>query len=125
YLHGDDEIVSEVLKEAFFASRKDLLGKSILSQKGYIETSPQNTFLAPVLLKLFGNIRFIYLYRDPRDVVISGMKRRWYDGHPSDSTRIVPKDGTDYAQLWSKLTPFTKNLWLWNETNQWIINFLK
>lgn len=113
----------EVWQEAFMTARKDLINHSFNCNKGYIETSPQTTFLAPVILQVIPNVRFIHVVRDPRFVVRSGMRRKWYEGHLADRTRIVPHSESEAGQKWETYTPFKKNLWLWAETNRWIMDF--
>jgi len=92
---------------------------------GYIETSPQATFLAPAIAASISNVKFIHLVRHPVDVVRSGMRRGWYAGHPGDITRITPREGSMEANRWDKMTPIQKNIWLWAETNRWILDFTK
>jgi len=89
----------------------------------YVETSPQVTFLAPIILKIFPQAKFIHVVRDPRQVVRSGMRRQWYAGHPNDEFRITPFLGTENYSKWENYSPFQKNVWLWTETNRWISDF--
>jgi len=114
----------KLVNEAFLISRKKFINWALIKKKGYIETSPQVTFLAPFLAESFPNSKFIHLIRNPYDVVRSGMRRKWFSGHPADETRISPLDGNKYYKLWPQMTPFEKNIWLWQETNSWISNFL-
>lgn len=125
YEYSNDDVVSKVLREAFFTVRKQMFDYSLDCNRGYIETSPQVTFMAPIILALIPNVRFIHLIRDPRMVVRSGMRRGWYSGHPADRTRIVPRSGSAADRIWAKWTPFQKNLWLWEETNCWINEFIE
>lgn len=115
--------VREVLQEAFLTTRRDLLKYSLDCHRGYVETSPQVTFLAPIILDAIPEARFIHLARDPRSVIRSGMRRRWFDGHSNDASRITPTSATQYEQKWNQFNSFQKNAWLWNETNRWILQF--
>jgi hypothetical protein len=124
YAGSLDTRISVLFQEAFAVARNKQLNDSLSCCKGYIETSPQCTFLAPTIAELVANVRFIHLVRDPRDVVTSGMRRQWYAGHPADETRIVPREDLTMGAPWQSLSPFQKNLWLWTETNEWILNFL-
>jgi len=125
YKHSESWLESrEVWQEAFTAVRADLLNFSLVSQKGYIETSPQVTFLSPIILASIPSVRFIHLVRNPRFVVRSGMRRKWYEGHPADHTRIIPHLESEAGQKWKTYTAFQKNIWLWKETNRWIVEFL-
>lgn len=123
YENNMNQIVETILKSAFLTSREDLLGCSFDINRGYVETSPQATFLASVIDQAVPNPYFIHLVRDPRDVVRSGMRRKWYAGHPADKTRIVPNPGSEASRQWEKYSVFQKNIWLWTETNRWILDF--
>lgn len=112
-----------ILKEAFLTARRELLNYSLDCGRGYIETSPQATFLAPVILEAIPEVRYLHLVRDPRDVVRSGMRRKWYDGHAYDKTRLVPHPDSEAGRQWDDFDVFQKNLWLWTETNEWILEF--
>lgn len=112
-----------ILNEAFKLARADLLSHSLDRKKGYIETSPQATFLAPIILDIIPNARFIHLVRNPKDVVRSGMRRKWYAGHRFDNFRLGPLSNSSIAPSWNNYDPFKKNLWLWAETNRWIADF--
>ena len=124
YSHQNSSVVQEILQEAFWTTRNPLLCHSLDQRKGYIETSPQVTFLALVICQVVPKAKFVHMVRDPRLVVRSGMRRKWYDGHQMDGTRITPMPDAKYHPQWQQLVPFQKNLWLWNETNRWILDFL-
>jgi hypothetical protein len=123
YDHGEESLAAQILQEAFLTARTDLLQYSLDCHKGYVETSPQVTFLAPIILKLIPKVQFIHLVRDPRDVIRSGMRRKWFDGHPNDATRITPRPDSPHFANWNQYSPFQKNVWLWTETNRWILEF--
>ena len=123
YEYSDNADVSKVLQEAFFVARQELMKRSLNCNMGYVESSPQVTFLAPCIKKVVPNVRFIHLVRDPRDVVRSGMRRNWYEGHGADKTRIIPHPDSSAGREWESYSAFKKNLWLWNETNSWILRF--
>jgi len=65
----------------------------------------------------------MHLVRDPRYVVRSAMRRRWYDGHSYDGLRIVPQPDSEAGRNWEMYDAFKRNLWLWAETNRWIVRF--
>lgn len=123
YEYTDDILARKVLREAFLSLREERISYSLARGKGYVETSPQATFLAPVILEALPNVRFIHVVRDPRYVVRSGMRRQWYDSNPADGTRIVPRADSVICLQWKGYNAFQKNLWLWAETNRWILNF--
>lgn len=108
-----------VLVEAVRSCRSDVGTRAAV----YLETSPQVTFLAPILREVFPKSRFLHVVRHPAAVVRSAMRRQWYAGNPFDETRIEPVS-TPARKAWNDWTPFEKNLWLWNETNRWIDDFV-
>jgi hypothetical protein len=109
----------------FWTVREQLIKSALNVGCGYVETSPQCTFLASAIFRALPSVKFIHLVRHPTDIVISGMKRNWFGGHPADKTRISPRKGSKYYEIWNGLSQFEKNAWLWTETNQWILDFLK
>lgn len=123
YENTQNILASQILKEVFLTARRELLDYSLYCGRGYVESSPQTTFLAPVIREALPSARFIHLVRDPRHVLRSGIRRRWYAGHPADKTRIVPDPSSEAGTQWDSYNTFQKNLWLWTETNKWIIQF--
>ena len=114
----------DIFKSAYWTARIDLFYTALQTQKRYFETSPQSTFLGPVIADLMPKAKFIHLTRNPLSVIRSGMRRKWYSGNLLDSTRIEPLiDSPSYGK-WQSWSPFEKNIWLWKETNQWIHDFL-
>lgn len=124
YLHGDDARVAEILRDVIDTMRSNEIKTCLASGRGYVETSPQLTFLAPFLLECWPQARFIHVVRDPRDVVQSGLRRKWYAGNGFDDNRIVPRQGSVEASAWDTYSLTKKNAWLWTETNRWIGNFM-
>jgi hypothetical protein len=122
YMNEDDKII-EILGQAFLTAREDILREALRCNKGYIETSPQVTFLAPIIAKFFPQAKFIHIVRDPRHVVRSGMRRQWYVDNPNDKFRITPSIEDENYSKWNHYSPFQKNVWLWSETNRWIREF--
>jgi sulfotransferase family protein len=123
YESGGDSSMAEILDEGFLAGRKVLLNHSLACSKGYVETGPHLTFLARQVRAILPEATFIHLVRDPRAVVRSAMRRDWYSGHPYDCWRIRPRPDTPMAERWEASSPFQKNLWLWKETNDGILDF--
>jgi hypothetical protein len=119
------EIDSEILVEAFLTARRDRFRYALSFGKGYVETSPQVTFLAPVIRVAVPEARFIHVVRDPRAFVCSGMRRGWYVNHPMDGTRLKPLKQSEDHKFWRQWGPFEKICWLWKETNLWIYRFMQ
>jgi hypothetical protein len=51
------------------------------------------------------NVKFVHLFRHPGEVVRSGMRRGWYNGHPSDRYRIEPGQHDPMRRLWGGGAP--------------------
>lgn len=62
----------------FTAARAPDIGAAFLRGQVYAETSNWLTFFSPIIRDLLPNAKFIHLVRHPRDVVRSGMRRKWY-----------------------------------------------
>jgi hypothetical protein len=123
YRHFDDLPARKMLLVAFGETRGTLLNYSLACSRGYVETGPHVTFLAPTIVEAVPGVKFIHLVRDPRQVVRSAMRREWYDGHKYDRTRIMPRPNSDLSRRWSSFDAFQKSAWLWAETNRWIMEF--
>lgn len=115
-----DPLKQEILSKSFLTIRHDNFLLSETCGKGYVETGPNATFLAPIIMQAMTGVKFIHLIRDPRAVITSGMRRKWYNGHLADVNRIVPREASKASANWENLSPFKKNIWLWIETNRWI-----
>ena len=122
-IYPNDPRLTDVLKEGFLTSRREFLYNALYCDRGYVESGPPATFLAPLILQTLPEAKFIHLVRDPRKVVTSGMRKGWYDKDPYDADRIVPDPDSEMGKLWNQWNPFQKNCWLWTETNDWILRF--
>ena len=127
YAHSErrpgDEFVESALREGFLTARRELMDYSLYCRRGYVETGPQATFLAPKILRSVPNVKFIHLARDPKKFSRSGMRRKWYQGHQYDRWRITPDANNAFGKRWEGFSPLEKNLWLWAETNRWALDF--
>jgi hypothetical protein len=119
----DNEAAQPILMEAFRVARGEALERALLLGRGYVETSPHGTFLAPAVARVIPEARFIHLVRDPGSVIRSGMRRGWFAGNPYDSTRITPRHTRATNIDWAGASQFQKIAWLWTETNRWILEF--
>ena len=89
----------------------------------YVETSARLTFFAPVLHARMPNARFLYVHREPWDVVRSGMRRGWYRDHPNDPHRIRPVPGEPAYEAWDAMTRFEQICWYWAAYNRFALDF--
>ena len=114
----------ELFNEAFLTARRDLFDYTHSFGKGYVETSPQVTFLAPIIHRAIPEAKFVHIIRDPKRFIRSGMRRRWYLDHPMDETRIKPSSNSKLKDEWQSWSSYRKIIWLWQETNLWIDRFM-
>lgn len=92
----------------------------------YMECSNRLTYLAYSLREYFPDARFIHMYRNPYDVIRSGIRRGYYTGdHPWDKYRITPREKEMSADQWAYLSSFEKTCWYWAAVNDWILKFLE
>lgn len=114
----------EIFEETFKSAREEMVFEAMQRNKIFVETNNRITFFAPIIPKVFPNAIFIHLVRHPADFVRSGIRRNWYSGkHDHDIGRIVPTD-SQVRQKWGTWSNIEKMGWLWNETNQFIENFI-
>jgi Sulfotransferase family len=85
----------------------------------YAETSNRLTYIAAPLARFFHKSYFIHLHRHPGDVVRSAMRRHFYDGHPWDRWRIVPRADDPFYDAWGGWGAFEKCCWYWRAVNEW------
>jgi hypothetical protein len=109
--------------EIFARARGHRLLEAHEAGQTYVETSPRLTFFAPVLHEHMPHARFLYVHREPWDIVRSGMRRAWYSGHPNDPVRLRPGPDEPLAETWDSLSAFEKNCWYWAACNRFILDF--
>lgn len=119
-----DTEFERILVSCLNSLRSSLWNESLSCGRGYAETSPQATFLAPIIQKIIPDAFFIHLVRDPKYVIRSGMRRGWFSNHPYDDNRIQPKKDSRFFNKWAGFTALEKNAWQWAETNSWISDFI-
>ncbi len=115
--------------------REELLAAVRRNRFIYVENSTSAALLIDELYKLF-NARFIFIYRDARDFIRSGMSRDWYKPEPlwrRFKTWIrrrffinVGRDTVDTLLVPPKnlKTRFEKIAWRWAEINSIILDSL-
>jgi hypothetical protein len=118
-------VCDEIFAEAFMTARRERFRYALSIGKGYFESSPQVTFLAPVIRNALPQAKFIHVVRDPKAFVRSGMRRGWYSNHPMDNTRLKPLNKSKDYKYWEQWDSVEKICWLWKETNVWINRFMK
>lgn len=120
-----DEHTFLLLKEIFLAGREELFVMAKRAGKDLAITDSRGTFFAYIIAAIFPKAKFVFIHRNPLEVIRSGLKRGWYIiDNESELNRIVPEsDNPAYAE-WENFSPTQKIAWLWTETNKWIIQFL-
>jgi hypothetical protein len=81
-LDGDaTDAVTETLRRRFYESLRDREGRPPLpgQRVRMLEKTPKNSLRVPFLARVFPEAHFIYLYRDPRQV-LSSMIEAWTSG---------------------------------------------
>lgn len=110
----------ELKKASFDAGRYEHMRETYLLGKQYMETNTRIAFYCDAIAKLYPKSKFVYLQRDCKAFVKSGLARNWYDGHVYDEGRIVYSN----SNVWKDWSQVQKISWLWCETNNFIEAFL-
>jgi len=111
-----------VFCEIIRATRDEFIARAYRYGQVYVETNNRITFFAHAIKYVYPEARFIHLLRHPGDFVRSGLNRKWYGGQQRhDLGRIVRRDSSG---SWQTMSDVEKVAWLWNETNQFIKNFV-
>lgn len=121
YVGQDSDL--QMLSHIFYETRRPLFEHSLACGLGYGETGSYATFLAYVISEAIPQAKFVHVVRDPRAVIRSAMRRRWYRGHTYDAMRVTPRLDNPWAKAWKSWSLFEKNIWLWAETNRYILKF--
>lgn len=122
----EDERVNRLLEQVFMAAREELLYKSCIHQKRYIETNNRITFLAPAIKKCIPHAKFVHIYRHPGEFVRSGIRRNYYGSSDTHQLgMITPLQGNEGYECWSEYENYEKVGWLWNETNRFVDDYLQ
>ena len=121
----DIDTINRLSAQVFLAARERVLYESYLHGRQFIETNNRITFFAHAIKKWMPGAKFVHLVRNPGAFIRSGVRREWYSGKtPHDIGRITPTSNSPHYNLWKKMDAIQKNAWLWNETNQFIEDFL-
>jgi hypothetical protein len=106
-------------------NRDSLITSAWHSNQIYFESNNRLALIADLTASRYKKAKFIHLVRHPYSFVHSAMRRQYYDNHVWDFTRIHPRTGEPYADLWDKLSNIEKCAWLWIQTNSNILNILE
>ena len=109
------------------ADLRAIYDSAVSPSSTYGESDQNLSLLLDPLLDLFPSARVIWLIRDGRDVVASGIARNWYGSGVSSSVRRAAWDahrlqgdrvGDVSERVWAGWSPFEKNCWYWAYVNR-------
>jgi hypothetical protein len=101
--------VTETLRRRFYEALRDREGRPPLpgQRVRMLEKTPKNSLRVPFLARVFPEAHFIYLYRDPRQV-LSSMIEAWTSGRFRTYPHLPGWTGTAWSLLlvpgWRELT---------------------
>ncbi|MBE9117842.1 sulfotransferase [Lusitaniella coriacea LEGE 07157] len=129
------ELVSYDTAVKTIEENRRVLGRSAkrLDAKLYIESNNRFFSLLKPLREVFPDAKIVYIVRDGRDYVRSGMARWWYTEEDRGSrlrADMFPSD--PYASKWEEMSRFEKIAWRWqkkdgliNKNFQYLDNAIK
>jgi Sulfotransferase family len=116
--HHQAEI--EILSNIFQAARTEIILKSKVSNKIFLETNQCLVFFVYQIVTIFPNAKFIHLTRHPGHFVRSAIRKGW---HKNDSVWELGRIKMDDTDAWSDLSQIEKLGWVWTETHAFIEQF--
>ncbi len=122
YFNPDSD--RQIVCEALLLARTSLWQAANMAGKRYAEASNYNAFLAPFLLHLMPDCRFLHLTRAPLPFANSATRNGWYSRPRPASARLSPHPDSRAAAEWVSRDPFAKNSWLWQEVNRFAKEFM-
>ena len=127
YIKGfvnESEVIKEFKHKRYFYFRKAQLEKKEL----YIESNNRLYSLIPVIKEIFEDYRIIHIVRDGREVVRSGMNRKYYTNNDVFfKKRIMALDfkNDEYYSQWNEMSSFEKTCWWWQKKDSIIYSQVK
>jgi hypothetical protein len=110
----------EALEKIFEAARMELILKSAIENKIYIESNQCLVFYVNQIKHLFPQARFIHLTRHPGDFVRSAIMKGW---HKNDSVWELGRIKSSNKQKWDSFSQTEKLSWVWHSTHNYIEQF--
>lgn len=119
YYHAYRDVYAhpEVVRDYFVQHRR----KAILAiqRRGQIYAETNNfQFACPVVAHTLPKSVFLFFHRHAAEYVRSGMRRKWYDGHPWDAMRLTPRPDDPWHDEWEEWGAFEKICWFWQAANR-------
>lgn len=84
----------------------------------YVETNNRSIYIADLIKNHLQSSRFVHVYRNPYDVIRSGMRRGWYKDNNCDYYRMKPLLTEKYHDVWNEMSQIEKNAWHWMKINE-------
>lgn len=107
------------------AAHKSQLRRALFRGRVLAETSNRLTYVAHHLSIYLPRSKFIFLHRDPAEVIRSAMRRSYYVNHPWDRYRIEPKPDDPIFQKWGDFSSFQKCCWYYAAVNEFALDFIE
>jgi len=116
--HNQDK--PELLRHTIHTARMELVLKTMIRDRIYVEANQCMTFFAPALSSLFPKSRFVHLVRHPGQFVRSAWRKGWHRNDSIwESGRLRNRD----EQAWRSWGEVERLAWLWEATNGFIESF--
>jgi hypothetical protein len=103
--------------------RDEFVHKAFYHNKIYVETNNRCTYVSDLLFNRFPASKFIYMVRNPYDVINSGVRRNYYQGNNWDFARIKPLKEDPFFHKWDEMNQYEKVAWYWKKVNETALNF--
>lgn len=98
--------------------RDEFVHRTNYNGQVYVETNNRAVYVADIIKARFPLSRFVHVYRNPYDVIRSGMRREWYKDNNCDYYRMEPLKSEEYYDDWKEMTQIEKNAWHWMMVNK-------
>ncbi len=105
------------------AARDDYVFRSNQNGKIYAEMNNYLTYLSWGLKAAFPGSKFVHIYRNPYDFIISGVNRGYFKKESKLGNYKGPTPRDKYFQQWNELSDIEKCAWLWSSVNEDAIRF--
>ena len=115
----DNKMKADAMALAILAARFEYISTSYLLDRVYAETNNRMTFFALGIFSLFPQAKFVFVTRHPGAFVRSGIRRGYFEegGAFLMDGKIALNDDSTMSQIECVAR-------LWNDTNQYIEEFL-
>lgn len=103
------------VRDIYFRSMEKCIGQPV-GDRLLIDKNPSYTFMVPALARIFPEIKFLIVLRDPRDVILSCFMQPFYViGQTNSAYLTLVQTIEEYASVmnvWQVVKPLLQNPWL-------------